>query len=127
MVGVTSVFANDFQFVKFKISVTASDDKFLAEITNMAYQVDVKSRLDSGVDTSLASGGKTINFNISYLDVDSIQVTPKGDATTKRFGIYDFTDVPNPTSFDVYIFDESGTQVAEEFRWESRGFTDAGT
>ena len=35
--------------------------------------------------------------------------------------LYDFTDIPNPTSFKVLLYNSSGTRVGGDFSWTARG------
>ena len=84
-------------------------------------RLETKQIGDSGNGTASSgdSGGTTVNFNVSFVDVESITVTPKGSAA--RIGIYDFTDVPNPTSFKVLLYDTSGNRQSGDFSWQARG------
>ena len=90
-------------------------------MTALNLRLESKQKGDSGNGTANASdsGGTTVNFNVSFVDVESITVTPKGSAA--RIGIYDFTDVPNPTSFKVLLFDTSGNRQSGDFSWQVRG------
>jgi hypothetical protein len=65
-------------------------------------------------------GGTTVNFNIPFVDVVSIEVTPKG--TSPVIAMYDFTDVPNPTSFKILLFSTSGTRVSGDVSWSVKGY-----
>ena len=60
-----------------------------------------------------------MTFNVTFVDVEAINVTPSG--TTARIAIYDFVDAPNPTSFKVLLFDTSGNRVSGDFSWQARG------
>jgi hypothetical protein len=53
------------------------------------------------------------------VDVFSISVTPA--TTTAVIAVYDFVDVPNPTSFKVLLYNTSGTRVSGNFSWSVRG------
>lgn len=41
-------------------------------------------------------------------------------------GIVDFTDVPNPTTFEAYVFTESQIRVSASASWYADGFTNIG-
>jgi len=84
-------------------------------------RLETKQIGDSGNGTASASdsGGTTVNFNVNFVDVESITVTPSG--TAPRTAIYDFVDAPNPTSFKVLLFDASGTRQSGGFSWQARG------
>jgi len=56
---------------------------------------------------------------VPFVDVESIQVTPKGTGAVNA--VYDFVDAPNPTDFSVYLFDSAGARVSGDFSWTTRG------
>ena len=87
----------------------------------MLFRSDSKLRNDSGTGTanSSDSGGTVVNFNLAFVDVDSISVTPA--TTSAVIAVYDFVDVPNPTSFKVLLYNTSGTRVSGGFSWSARG------
>lgn len=117
----TVVFASDFQYVKIKIRLESSGGDELVQIAAMNVRFDVKLRNDAGDGTAAAgdSGGTTVNFNIPFIDVRSITVTPK--TTTAAIAVYDFTDSPNPTSFKVLLFNTSGARISGPFSWSVKG------
>ena len=59
-------------------------------------------------------------FNVNFIDVQSITVTPRG--TVPRIAIYDFLDAPYPTSFKVLLYDTNGNRVSGPFSWSAKGF-----
>lgn len=120
--GVWQVYGTNFRYYKFKITLTGSDDKALYKITSINSVLDAKLRNDAGTATANASdvGGTVVNFNIQFIDVTSITVTPQG--TTPLTALYDFTDTPNPTSFKVLLFNSSGSRVSGSVSWQARGY-----
>jgi predicted phage tail protein len=119
--GVDSVFATDFRYVRAQYDFASAGGDDLLEITALNVRLDSKLRNDSGTGTANSgdSGGTTVNFNLTFVDVDSISVTPL--ATSSVVAVYDFVDVPNPTSFKVLLFNSSGTRVSGSFSWGARG------
>ena len=109
----------DFQFVRIKIDITSSSQTDLLRINSLRLKLDVKLKTDAGGGTASASGGTQVDFNLQFVDISSIQVTASG--TSSVIAVYDFIDLPNPTNFDVRLFDSSGTQVAGDFSWNVRG------
>lgn len=97
----------------------------LMTIENLRLRLDAKLITDSGSDTSSASGATTVTFNKTFADVISISVTPNAEADQALTAVYDFDDVANPTSFDVYIYNISGVKVAKKFSWTARGILGA--
>jgi len=119
--GLSSVFVTDFRYVKVLYTFASSGGDDLITVTGLNVRFDVKLKNDAGVASVLSTdvGGTVINFNVSFVDVDSITVTPKG--TSARIAVYDFVDVPNPTSFKVLLFDTSGTRVSGDVSWSVKG------
>lgn len=123
-------FATNFRYIRVKITVTAPTLAAVAKITGLAIKLDAKLKTFSGMDTSLSSGGKTIYLTADktstgekvFVDVDSITLTAAGNSTTKIYTVYNFTDSPDPLSFDVYTFNSAGTQVANGFSYVVRGY-----
>jgi hypothetical protein len=119
--GASQVFAINFRYVKVRLTFTAATDKALAIISAVRAKIDTKKQTDSGTGTANAadSGGTTVNFNLAFLDVVSIVVTPQ--ATSRVTAVVDFNDVSNPTTFKVLLFDTNGTRVSGGFRWTAEG------
>jgi len=120
----------NFRYVKFRVTVTATDDKGIASITNLTLKLDSKLKTQTGTvaanaadsggtivyltDTKLSTGAK------SFIDVDSITVSAQ--STTPLYAIYDFVDVYQPLSFKVLLFDSSGTRVSGTVSYQVRGY-----
>jgi predicted phage tail protein len=119
--GVSSVFATNFQYIRVQYDFASAGGDDLLQVTGLNTRLDSKLRNDSGNGTANSGdvGGTVVNFNIAFVDVDSISVTPL--ATTSVVAVYDFVDVPNPTSFKVLLFNSSGTRVSGGFSWSARG------
>jgi predicted phage tail protein len=120
-VGQESIYATLFRYVKVAYSFTSSGNDDLLQISGLNIRLDVKIKNDMGNGTANSgdSGGTTVNFNVPFVDIESITVTPIG--TTARIAVYDFVDAPNPTSFKVLLFDTSGNRVTGPFSWQARG------
>lgn len=119
--GELQIFATNFRYVRVRFSFAAATDKALALITDVRAKIDTKKQTDSGGGTASASdsGGTTVNFNLEFIDVISIVVTPQ--ATAQVTAVVDFDDAPNPTSFKVLLFDANGDRVSGSFRWTAEG------
>lgn len=119
--GVSSVYVTDFRYVKVRFDFASSGGDDLINITALNVRMEVKQKTDSGVVAAVStdSGGTTVNFGVSFVDVSSITLSPK--ATAARIAVYDFIDAPNPTSFKVLLFDTSGTRVSGDVGWLVKG------
>lgn len=116
-----SQFFTSFRHLKFKLEFANSTDKALVEVSNVTIALNVKKEIDSGTVTANASdvNGTTVNFTKAFKDVESITLTV--GALEPVIAIYDFTDVPNPTSFKVFAFDSSGNRITYPVAWKARG------
>ena len=119
--GVSSVFATNFQYIRVQYDFASAGGDDLLQITGLNTRLDSKLRNDSGNGTANSGdvGGTTVTFNLAFVDVDSISVTPL--TTSAVIAVYDFVDVPYPTSFKVLLFNTSGTRVSGGFSWSARG------
>lgn len=120
--GQFSIYATNFRYVKIRITVTSSDQKSLYRLRGLNVHLDAKLVNDAGSLTANAAdvGGTQVNFNIPFIDVISITVTPQG--TTPVTAVYDFTDVPNPTGFKVLLFNSAGARVSGSVSWSVKGY-----
>lgn len=117
----SKVTTSNFRYVKVKVSFIGSvNDAFI--VNTMEVKLDSKIKSDNGKTTAKDSDvhGTIVNFNKSFVDVVNISITPLG-TTLKNF-ICDFTDVPNPTYFKVYIYDMNGNRITSDFTWSAEGY-----
>ena len=122
IVHAKSAFLSDFRYVRATIDFTENNDKALALFYNLTFSLDVKHDMDSGNIISQASdiGGTVVLLNKPFKDVDSINLTPTKTVEPLTI-IYDFVDIPNPTSFKVLVFNSTGVRVTAEVSWQVRG------
>lgn len=120
--NMAQVFATNFRYYKFKINVSATTATGLCKITNITSVLDSKLKNDGGTQACLSTdaGGTVVAFNMPFVDIISITVTPQG--TTPITAIYDFVDTPNPTSFKILLFNQSGTRVSGNASWSVKGY-----
>jgi hypothetical protein len=120
--GMNQGYASSFRYVRFTLRLVQDSMDDMCVVSSINVKLNSKLKNDSGNGYANASdvGGTVVNFNANYVDVQSISVTPL--STTARFAVYDFTDIPYPTSFKVLMYDTSGNRVSGNFSWSSRGF-----
>lgn len=84
-------------------------------------RADVVAREETGTDTSAASGATTVTLAREYAARRSISITP--EASSARSAVFDNVQLDNGgvTTFDVYIFNSAGAQVATPFAWTWKG------
>lgn len=119
--GVSEVYATSFRYFRVRYDFSSAGGNDILVLNNLNVRLDSKVRNDAGTGAANSgdSGGTTVNFNIAFVDVQSISVTPA--STSAVFAVYDFVDVPNPTSFKVLLYNTSGTRVSGNFSWSARG------
>ena len=115
-------FATNFRYIRFTVDASSTGGDDLTQINAITHRIDSKLKTDAGNGTANAgdSGGTVVSFNVPFIDVQSINVTPK--ATTPVTAVYDFVDVPYPIEFSVYFFNDSGSRISCDFSWDARGF-----
>lgn len=116
--GQAEVFATAFRYVKVTVDYT-SDGAAFRNAQDIATVLATKIKNDSGKVT-VSANPTTVSFNVEFVDVEAITATPQG--TTAKLVMVDFTDVPSPTEFDLYLFNADGTAATGDVRWSARGF-----
>lgn len=113
--------ATNFRYVRMTVKAVGAARTAVGKLSGLTLRIDLKQVTDSGVATCNAgdSGGTTVTFNRSFIDVDSIVVTPR--STSACIAVVDFTDTANPTSFKILVFDTAGSRVTKDVGWEARG------
>ena len=64
--------------------------------------------------------GTNVNFNIPFVDVISITVTPAG--STPLTAIYQFSGNADPTNFQIFLFNPAGQRVSGTVSWSAKGY-----
>ncbi len=127
--GVWEAFSTAFRYVKYKIDFSAAhngtglatDTSNLIAIKPLTYRLDVKQKTAQGTTAcnSADAGGTSVDITGLFIDVQAITLTPL--STTAKFPTYDFTDVANPTSFKILLWDAGGSRVSGDCSWTLRG------
>lgn len=120
----TQILASSFRFIRITFSAVPDDDKSLAQLENIRVRLDVKKSGESGKFTANAgdASGTEVAFVKNWIDVQNITVTPWTNAQLDT--AVEFTDTPNPTSFFVRIWDQSGTRQTVDCGYEVKGIED---
>jgi hypothetical protein len=117
--GIPSFFYN-FRYVRDRFTFVSDGHKFNV-LNSHTVRMNSRTISESGTGTvSVASTGVVVNFGKEFADVSSISVTPLGN--TPKYEVVDFSDIPNPTSFTVYLFDENGDKTTGSFTYRVEGF-----
>ena len=116
--------ATNFRYVRATFDLTASSDQGIVIGDYVRLKVDVKQKEDGGFAyaNSSDSGGTAVTFNVPFVDVRELQVTPAYQSGLSVTANWDFVDVPNPTGFSVYLFNSTnGARVSGDFSWRAKG------
>jgi len=125
-VGSWQTYATAFRYVQIELDFSGAsspaDLTELVQIDTLNIRLDTKKLYDSGVVTANSgdSGGTTVTFNKAFIDIESITLTP--ESTDAVFAVLSFTDAPNPTDFQVLVFNTAGSRVTRDVRWAADGF-----
>lgn len=124
--NVWSAFSTDFRYVQTTLTFASTGGDDITNINAMNVVLDSKLKNDGGSGSiTNATTGLTVSFNVDFIDVISITVSPNINAMTPEnvTAIYDFLDEPNPTSFIVYLYDQAtGLKILGDFSWSARGY-----
>lgn len=119
--GVSQAFTDAFQYVRCRLDFSAVSNLDLVEISQMRIRVSLRLSEETGSITcnSGDSGGTTVTLTLDWLDVSEIGTQVQG--TTAAFSVVDFTDIPNPTSFKILVFDTDGNRVTRDVFYRVKG------
>lgn len=118
-----------FRYVRYTLAFAAAhtgtgggtDTANILALKPLNFRLDTKEKIISGTVSAISTdtGGTTVSITGLFLDVISINVAPLG--TTPLYCVYDFVDIPSPTSFKVLVFNSSGTRVSATVSYSVRG------
>lgn len=99
--NVTDVFGTNFRYVRFTLTASQSGGQGVYRLSGLTCRLSSKLKNDAGKADVLASDseGTVANFNVPFLDVSSITVTPAG--TTPLTAVYDFQDAVLSGTYSV--------------------------
>lgn len=101
-------------------SGTATDGEYvITSVTANTFTVTSAASATTSGNVTLDSAGTPAAFNVSFVDVQSITVTPAGTAAS--VAVYNFVDVQNPIGFKILQFNTSGTRIAGTVGWSVKG------
>lgn len=91
----------------------------LVTVPDQSIRLDAIPREEVGSGTSSASGPVTVVLENSYVAVKKLTISPQG--STARSATFDNIVMGSPTTFDVYVFNDSGTKIASAFQYQFQG------
>lgn len=119
--GGTTVLGSNFRYVRITLTMIGIDDLSIATISDVRVRLDVKIVHERGTATSAASdaNGTYVAFTTPFLDVKKITITPESETPT--IFAYNFKDIPDPTGFNVKIWDQNGNRITKPFSYDAEG------
>lgn len=119
--GATSVLASGFRYYRVVLSFSATAGANLIRVNSLNVRLSSKLKTDSGTGTVTdATNGLLVSFGQAFVDADTPVVQPTG--TTPLIPVVDFADVPNPTTFRIYLYTLAGAKTTGSFSWTARGY-----
>lgn len=100
-VGTTNVFANNFRYIKVRVTVTQQTAGNVYQMDRLTVRLDAKQRSDSGMVAAVAGDalGTVVNYSTEFIDVTSITTTSQ--STTPRTAVYDYIDTVRAGTYSV--------------------------
>jgi hypothetical protein len=125
--GVATFWNNPFRHIKVTVdydSLTTGSGLVFYDLNEITATLRSKVRRDSGSEI-LTSGSQpeTVVFNTTdFVDIRALVATANSTAGAPIYPVVDFVDVPNPTSFGLYLFNSTGGHTAGTVFWNAEGF-----
>ena len=119
----TSRFCTSLRYAKVVVTFTPSPtDKSLIYFYNFNAVLSVHQETDAGTASvvSTDSGGTVVSLNKPFKSLVSITLTPQGTTDMRAVFNYAFATT-NPTSFQILLFNTSGTRLSGTVGWMVKG------
>jgi len=105
-----------------KLKATATGTSTLkVGLPTLALRIDAIPRVENGTVATNASGYTRITLANSYTAVKSLNLTPQGTAARQAVADNIVVNGSGVCSFDVYLFNAAGTQLAGPVLWDWEG------
>lgn len=122
--GVWNAKASNFRYCRIALDAVAADKTSVVRMPEVTVRVSVKEKTEAGTVQCNAAdaSGTLVTLKKRWSDITSIVVTAANQNGVEIVTAYDFVDVPNPSTFSVYLFKRSdGTRVSGLASWIVRG------
>jgi hypothetical protein len=118
--------ATNFRYVRVLIEAAATAATAPTRFLNTKLVVGTKKQTAGGTAAVLAAdaagGGTSVAFGRPFIDVIKITATPLGSSIGDgRQVIVNFTDTPNPVSFQLLLYDKDGNALDGNVSWDAEG------
>lgn len=121
-VSVNPVYVTNFRYAKIRYALSQTGGTNLVDITGLNIRFDVKLKNDAGSINAVSTdvSGTVVTFNVPFVSVTSITLTPSG--STPAIAVYSLAPGANPTTFNVYLYNTSGTRISGTVAWSAKGY-----
>ena len=119
--GQTSVYASNFRYAKATLKVNSYGGQSIYQVNSLNVVIDAKLINDAGATACLSTdvSGTIANFNIQFVDVQSLTLTPNnvtaGASAAGLVAVYDFYDVISSTTYALVSNVVTVTHTAHPF------------
>jgi len=119
--GVSSVYATNFRYIKWTLTVTNSDPTTITKVQDIRVITATKEISEDGIK-NVTTNPTTVTLSKTFVDISSIQVTPAYQSGKTLVANYSFVDDPYPTTFEIYLYDATdGSAETGEVSWRVKG------
>lgn len=106
-----------YRYARVRISTTTTSTAYVIAAEGINLNVKVVPLEESGSVTSNATAGVTVTLSRTYTALKEINATPV-NTNDAALAVVDNIVLGNPSSFDVYVFDIFGQQLAVPVQWK---------
>lgn len=112
--GFSQVFASNFRYARYHFDFQATTDFDIASIEDMRAQLFLQKERDDILVSALSTdiSGTLVNFNKTFIDVQSITFQPIGTQNVTWIVDYDLASDPQDNFAYVYVWDENGDRLS---------------
>lgn len=87
--GTSSIFATNFRYIKVRVNIAPSALGVVYKLSSLKVRLDAKQKTESN-SADVAIGGTIVNFDTSFIDVQSVTLTASG--SQPLVAVYDLKD-----------------------------------
>lgn len=118
-VGVSQVLAQDFRYVRVRLTITGDDDLALVKVSHLRLRLDVKTDFDSGITAAVSTDGSgtLLTLNKEFIDIKEKDVSVSYVGSNAYFATWTISG----NDVRSFLYNTSGTRVSGNVRWEVKG------
>jgi len=102
-----------------RVRISSTDGTLIIKDSQVVLRMSAVPRKESGEVVTSATLPVTVTLDFPYSAVQDLSLAAQG--TEALSPVYDNIVLGNPTTFDLYCFDNAGDQVSKTVRWRFEG------